>query len=331
MSVPTIYSLDNGVEYIIRFIKNHHNEFTESILSDSQSNDIINKSKQLLNLIINTYLLVHAKCEFMKESSVIFLIKLNQSKFFKYINEYIDLHKLNTIDNNIKEILDEFFSIINNDCQVKETTCKICLGDKSIICSNCITISDTSELVEIKVDYQPLKHCSDWIDRIQGKEKVTIPEEVITHIKNIMQQSKISMSDLNCVSLRKILKVKNSSGKNLSKYNNSIVLIKKIITGEPPAELTIDEINTIKYHFQRAVDAFNNIKDKKDSASCHSYIIFKILEFILPTDTAEDVARRRSILGTIHKQSRDTTIKNDNMWKRICEYLGDIKYCVTTL
>lgn len=321
MSIPAIHSIDNSIETIIKFIKAHQ------ITDDNRSVD----NKKLLDKIVNIYMINHGLCDFNVESSVSFLSKLTHSKFFKYINEYIDVNKISTIDTGIREILDEFAAILNGDCKSKNGVCDTCGDDKSLDCIDCVVLLDTCSLVEQKVDYQPLKHCSDWIDRIQGREKVVIPDEVITRIKSVMTKSRISTCDLTCASLRKILKVKDSSGKNLTKYNNSVVLLRKMITGEQPALLTQDEINMTRYQFQRAIDTFNSIRGPNDSASCHSYLIYKILEFILPTSTTEDVNRRRSILSTIHKQSRDTTMKNDIMWKRICDILGDIKYVVTQL
>ena len=66
---------------------------------------------------------------------------------------------------------------------------------------------------------------------------------------------------------------------------------------------------------------YNRIKpDNKPNCPYHPYFIYKIIEQLLKDPS--DQRRCSEILQSIHLQSRDTLIDNDNIWKPICESLS---------
>ena len=104
-------------------------------------------------------------------------------------------------------------------------------------------------------------------------------------------------------------------------------MIKKVITEKEPSILTEHECRRVYIIFSRVVQIYNRIKpDNKPNCPYHPYFIYKIIEQLLKDPI--DAQRRTEILQSIHLQSRDTLIDNDNIWKPICDtlnkdFLGD--------
>jgi hypothetical protein len=180
--------------------------------------------------------------------------------------------------------------------------------------------------------YDPSKHCRFWIERIQGRETKDIPEEVLNDIKKCIKDNNIrNIEDITCDSIRNYLSYTNNTS-----YNKHIPLIRKIITGEPPAQLTDPELQIIQIYFDKVIRIYDDIKPiTKTSVPYHPYLIYKILEHILHTKARDEGYKSREriikVMSCIHLQARDTLIENDKMWKKICDYIVDIKYRPTDM
>lgn len=174
--------------------------------------------------------------------------------------------------------------------------------------------------------YDPSKHCRYWIDRIQARESKEIPQKVIDAIRKCISDNNIKNIDsLSCKDIRKFL----SSTKN-SIYNEHIPLIRKIITGQSPPQITEKEVQLITIYFDKVIKVYEEIKPAdKTNVPYHPYIIYKIIEQILPRKTFEDRTRIYNILNSIHLQSRETLIENDKTWKQICDRIIELNYIPT--
>jgi Poxvirus Late Transcription Factor VLTF3 like len=178
--------------------------------------------------------------------------------------------------------------------------------------------------------YDPSKHCRFWIERIQARESKEIPESVINSIRICIRSNKVrNIEDLTCKEIRKYL----SQTRN-SIYNEHIPLIRKIITGKSPAQLTDQELQLITIYFDKVIRIYDDIKPiTKTNVPYHPYLIYKIIEHILKCKSTHDyhMSKRRiySILGCIHLQSRETLIENDKTWQEICSYIDEIEYSPT--
>ncbi len=171
--------------------------------------------------------------------------------------------------------------------------------------------------------YDPSKHCRFWIERIQARESKTIPDEIINSIKQCIRQNNIrNIEDITCEQIRKYLRqIKNTS------YNEHVPLIRKIITGITPPQLTDREVQLIILIFNRAIKIYEIIKpNDKTNVMYHPYLIYKIIEHILKHPNM--YKRRNAILSCIHLQSRETLIENDIIWEKVCKYI-DIDYIST--
>lgn len=169
--------------------------------------------------------------------------------------------------------------------------------------------------------YDPSRHCKFWVRRIQAKENADISKKCIDQlIYCIKRDGIVDCRRLLCSQLRSYLKETHNTD-----YNDHIPLIRKIITGIVPPQLTNEELRQLYNLFDKSVNMFDTIKpEDKSNTMYYPYIIYKILEIII-----ENGMRKKRILECIHLQSRDTLITNDNLWECICNNLPDLKYIPT--
>ena len=166
--------------------------------------------------------------------------------------------------------------------------------------------------------YDPSRHCKFWVQRIQAKEKAEIPPRCIEQVVGCIRRDMVGgCRQLLCTQLRIYLKETGNT-----EYNDHVPLIRMLITGVAPPQLTHDETRRLYNLFDKAVNVFDAIKPTdKSNTMYYPYIIYKILEFIL-----EEGVRKRMVLECIHLQSRDTLISNDEMWEKICGEVGGVSY-----
>jgi hypothetical protein len=164
--------------------------------------------------------------------------------------------------------------------------------------------------------YDPSKHCKFWIDRIQAIESKKIPENLITDVKKYISYIGIrNIDEMTCEDIRYILrKVKHTL------FNEHIPLIRKIITGVVPPQLTDHEKQLIILYFSKAIKIYEESRTSKTNIMYYPYLIYKIIEIIL--SDPRDKKRKIALLSCIHLQSNDTLSENDNTWKIVCKELN---------
>jgi hypothetical protein len=172
--------------------------------------------------------------------------------------------------------------------------------------------------------YEPAKHCRYWVERIQAREMKDIPKEVINVIKKCTERHNMrNLEDVTCKEIRKYLRI---SGNSI--YNEHVPLIRKIITGISPPQLTDNELQKIHVYFDKVAKIYEEIKPaSKTNCPYHPYFIYKIIEHIMKG--ISDTQRTNEILRCIHLQSCATLVENDKLWKQICNNIGEITYCPT--
>ena len=160
--------------------------------------------------------------------------------------------------------------------------------------------------------YDPNRHCKFWIERIQAKENAVIDQSLIDTIEKCIKQDRIeNIKNISVKQFRLYLKQT-----RLSKLNDHIPLIKKIITGYIPPQLTHNELHLLFNYFDKATKTYESIKPKsKKNSLYYPFIIYKILEIII-----EDETRKLGLLSCIHLQSYETLIDNDKIWASICKH-----------
>jgi hypothetical protein len=171
--------------------------------------------------------------------------------------------------------------------------------------------------------YDPTKHCKFWVDRIQAKENTEMPESLINGVKGKIKRDNIWLESLTCNAIREYLKELKKT-----RYNDHVPLIRKIITGIEPPQLTDYELKLIYVYFARVMQIFNKTKpDGTFNSPYHPFFVYKILEQILKK--SDDKKRRDDILACIHLQSRETLINHDLIWEPICNQISEFTYIPT--
>ncbi len=312
-----MYSVETALILSNYFMLENNNtkrsEFTKTYNRFIKQSNIVAKMDSIYNRL---------KAIFLTNNQEISLDpKQTQNKVYK------DIWLLMTKYSKIKITMKVEEVVINNICHtcnelmmvtgINEQSCGKCgRCEEAIILNN----DDNMNMIESNNSksgsYDPSKHCKYWIDRIQGHEISDMTDIFSTaqNIKEWLNKEKIKNIDyITCKLIRKYLR---KCGK--SSLNEHIPLIRKIITGVAPPQLTESESQRLNIYFIKIIKIYNSIKPpNKVNCPYHPYIIFKILEQILP-----DSDRKKSILSCIHLQSTQTLILNDRIWFDICAVIS---------
>lgn len=296
------------------------------------------KTKILVNkdLYFNKYQNFIRKENFIsKLDRIINLVKKNiqnknlRKELLQELYSYIKIYNESTIDKNVKEVVYETCVCLNKmdiDSISSTLICKSCGLTKKLYG----TVFEDEQFYYQEGQrtkhgtYDPSKHCRFWVERIQARETTEIPEKVIKSIKDCIIRDKIkNINHINCNQIRKYLRQTHNS-----KYNEHVPLIRKLITGIIPPQLTDYEMQLIHIYFDKVIHIFDEIKPpEKTNCPYHPYFIYKIIEQIITKDS--DRLRKAQILSCIHLQSRDTLINNDHIFKPICERIKEFTYTPT--
>ncbi len=166
--------------------------------------------------------------------------------------------------------------------------------------------------------YEPCKHIRSWLERIQARETNTIDETQIMKIEACIKRDGIANKKrLTIEQLRRYLK-----DTGLTELNEHVALIKKIITGIAPPQLTFSETQDIANSFAKAVKAYNIIRpSNKSNLLYYPFITYKLIEMHVP-----DYNKRKNLLSFIHLQGTQTLIQNDTIWSQICDITKGFTY-----
>jgi hypothetical protein len=165
-------------------------------------------------------------------------------------------------------------------------------------------------------NYDPSKHCKTRLDQLQAREIVDIPQDLIDQLLSyICQDGILNKHEITCEYIRKYLRQIGHS-----QYYNHVVLIRKILTGIEPPQLTEEEYHEVMGLFKIVARIYNSIKTYENPNLRYIlYFIYKIIEHVLRDEQHKE--RRQGILSCIHLQSRETVIEHDKKWQEMCQFL----------
>lgn len=208
-----------------------------------------------------------------------------------------------------QELLNEYFSAISDnhtdsykiekDYSYKYT-CKNCnielfMDDKSCsaICDKCgysiINIIQNIEYSDLsykekqehsfqtqKFFYQRKQYFKECLNRIQGKELVDIPENIIQDMKNQINIENISINKIDYQIIRKFLKLKGHSV-----YYEHIPYIIRLLTGNYPLNIQKEIEELLMYIFNIVDQVYNKIKPLKWKNTIPiNYYLYKFSEML---------------------------------------------------
>lgn len=214
---------------------------------------------------------------------------------------------------------ENMLNCMNESCN----STKLPLNMVKVVENNDAKYSNINQSVNNKqIVYDSRKHFIQWLYKIQGIENIDIPNEVINNIKAVINKTKLSYDKITCAEMRKILK---NPALKYTRYNNSIPRIMAIITGISPPKLTEEQEHRILVLFNKINEEYVKL-NISNNRPYYPYFIYKLIEFV-----CQDDPERLKLLNYIHLQSAATIIKNDNIFKKICENIPEILFKQTIL
>lgn len=159
------------------------------------------------------------------------------------------------------------------------------------------------------------RHYRFWMDRIQGIEAKEFDPEKIAAIEAVITRDKIYKQDLNCEIMRKILSDPTVS---MTIWNDHATKLIKTVGGPEAPTLDYDEDRKVSIKFDKAVQLYSVAAPPGTQyKSYYPDLIRRIIEVDF-----KDNREKLKLVKFIHIQQRKTTVKNDLIFKKICELAG---------
>lgn len=208
---------------------------------------------------------------------------------------------------------------------------QVLVGSSEMVCDHCGyiyelkgTVFDDNQFYSQEgtrykhAGYEPSKHCKCWLERIQARETNTISEKQINRIEACIKRDGITNKKrLSIEQLRRYLK-----DTGLTELNEHVALIKRLVTGVVPPQLTYAETQDITNSFSKAVKAYNLIRpSNKSNMLFYPFLLWKLIE-----QHVTDYPKRKRLLSFIHLQGTQTLIQNDQIWSQICNVTPGFTY-----
>ena len=208
---------------------------------------------------------------------------------------------------------------------------QVMAGSSEMVCNHCGylyelkgTVFDDNQFYSQEgmrykhAGYEPSKHCKAWLERIQARETNTITESQLKKIDACIRRDGITNKKrLSIEQLRRYLK-----DTDLTELNEHVALIKRLVTGIAPPQLTYAETQDITNSFSKAVKAYNIIRPmNKSNMLFYPFLLWKLIDMHV-----EDRTKRKCLLSFIHLQGTQTLIQNDQIWAEICKITPGFHY-----
>jgi hypothetical protein len=158
--------------------------------------------------------------------------------------------------------------------------------------------------------YDSMRHYKFWIDHIQGKETQVFSEEFLLKLNNLLAVSQPNKKLITYGQVRKALKYSTIKAMRL---NDHVSLLLKLIGAQTCPQLSYEENIEVSFMFSRVMCLYKELKLPNKNKPYYPYFIYKIIEAKFWNSP------KLRILNYIHLQAVNTTIKNDNIFKKICE------------
>lgn len=228
--------------------------------------------------------------------------------------------KKNIIYHRYRSIVDPDYACVDGDIVNSENYCYRCrcfriTPDKEgiMICPKCgnrviVTPEYTAGHEAKSNGYQKFSHFCNWIDKIQGREKASIPDPVIEGVKREIKRERKEKGQLTERDIIRYLKKQ----KYPWYYHHSTKIL-WIVTGIQPLQLTSEMEAHLQDLFQAIQEPFETFKGKRHNLTSYAYILYKHCQLSGYTE----------FLPKLQLYKDEALIyKDDCTWKRICEYTG---------
>ena len=158
--------------------------------------------------------------------------------------------------------------------------------------------------------YDTTRHYKFWMERLQALESKSFSDIDVHNIEYVIARDSHNRKDLNCETMRYILKDPIVGATHL---NDHAPLLVKTFGGVPPPQLDFQENRLTAIRFNKAMKLYDEVNPEGGNKPYYPYFIYKILEHMF-----KDSTEKLRILDYIHLQSRETVIKNDKYYMQMC-------------
>lgn len=159
--------------------------------------------------------------------------------------------------------------------------------------------------------YDTSRHYKFWIEHLQAIESKTFEQKILDNIAYVIKRDNYRPIELTCEIMRNILK---DSKVNATYLNDHAPLLVKLFGGRPPPRLTMQENRIAASKFNRMMKLHDIVNPVGGNKPYYPYFIYQILNMMFA-----DNPEKLRILDYIHLQSRETVIKNDKLYRKICK------------
>jgi hypothetical protein len=159
--------------------------------------------------------------------------------------------------------------------------------------------------------YDTSRHYRFWMERLQALENKVFSPDELNKIGNAIKRDGYNRHELNCRLMREILE---DPEVNLTHLNDHSPLLVKTFGGAPPPRLDFHEDRLTSIRFNKVMKLYDIVNPNGGNKPYYPYFIYKILEHMF-----KDNPEKLRLLNYVHMQSRETVIKNDKYYQKICE------------
>lgn len=232
----------------------------------------------------------------------------------------------------------------NNKNSESENICKECGGEEivhdtkmsQLICQECgytefYLDDDTpqwSDEVQVSTPfkYTRINNFRVHLQRLQGVEAKTIPDEVIENLRQAFISRRIDLMKVNRKMIRERLKdIGTKDGIDHTKYYNNSPMILSKLTNQRPPILSQEFIEELERDFLRIEKSFERHKDKFESNRTHFFsynFVFNKLFRKMQEKYPEDDNIPKLIDHFPLLKSRQKLVEQDRVWKYIANDLN---------
>jgi hypothetical protein len=193
-----------------------------------------------------------------------------------YDNKFINMSHIKNTSYNICDKCQTSMAKLNDSSIIYCVICGATKNLKGTIEEEIIV--ETQESKKQKYVSAIIRNTQQCLDYIQAKIAINIPEKLIDSIKKIIENNKIkNLEIVTCEMIRQYLKMLHAD-----KFNNCVSLIRKIITGITPHQLSEKEEQMCISYVKTAVEYYDKYKDPEETNRPYGfYFIYKVLDIII--------------------------------------------------
>jgi hypothetical protein len=159
--------------------------------------------------------------------------------------------------------------------------------------------------------YDTSRHYRFWIERLQALESKVFDDADLAKIEAVLTRDGYERRELTCEIIREVLK---DPAVALTGLNDHAPLLVVTFGGVAPPRLNFSENKIISIRFSKAMRLYDIVNPDGGNKPYYPYFIYKLIEWEF-----RDKPQKLRLLNYIHLQSRETVIKNDKTYQKMCE------------